>query len=397
MDIRPELLHKYPWLPSLKEFYSEISEKMPSEFLRVLFSRYSSIEIKERLLSIFKAGFENSEQLSTYKIDELNIYIYLAVKFILVALNDKILSNRIANLYSKINYKILKEDNYINIYTVCQDLKLDLQYFLKPHNYGVNIIKDMKQILQTNIRIHFSDYLSLAVNFRDDQRKLVNNPLEGGYVYLEKKTIARLLQEHIRRKMLSGVELDENSLKNMRNDLLSIEQFREICEQLANEWEQRKDAHEFKDFSFGEGKASSEFFPPCLQEILKKAREGQNLVHNERLFLVFLLHAINYSVDDIVSIFSNLPDFDEAKTLYQVNFALEKHYTPHKCETLKSLHFCKASEYADELCLKGYYSRNMEQQKLISHPLTYITIKQYRKARIKLKDNDKPNQGDNDK
>ncbi|MBN1801474.1 MAG: hypothetical protein JW891_08210 [Candidatus Lokiarchaeota archaeon] len=395
MDLRLELLHKYPWLPSLGEYYSELSEKKPSEFLKELFSRYPPNEVKTRLVSIFKAGFKNAEQLSTYKIDELNTYIYLAIKFLLVALNDKILTNRIANLYSKINYEILKEDNYANIYTLCQDLKLDLQYSVKPYNYGINIVKDMKQTLQTNIKLHFSDYLALSVNFRDDPRKLVNNPLEAGYVYVEKRSIARLLQEHIRKKILSSGNLDKNSNEDLKNDLLSVKEFQELHEQLANEWDKRKEAREFKDFSFGEGKASSEFFPPCLQEILTKAKEGQNLVHNERLFMVFLLHAINYKLDEIVNIFSNLPDFDESKTRYQVDFALEKNYTPHKCDTLKSLHFCKAKEYDDELCLKGYYSKQADQQKFISHPLTYITIKQYRNAKSESKDVDKFNQEEN--
>ncbi|MFX1238627.1 MAG: hypothetical protein ACFFAS_19540 [Promethearchaeota archaeon] len=394
MSLRIELLHRYPWLPSLKEYYSDMSEKDPSDFLEDLFTKFSLMEISERVFSIFKAAFENMEQISGYKADELNTYLYLTIKFLLVILDDRILSNRVANLYSKINYAILIQDNYANIYALCQDLNLDLKYSVKPYEYGVNIVQEKKEILQTNFKLHFSDYLELSANLRDDHRRLVNNPLENGYVYVQQKTIARLLQEYVRKKILPPGILDKNSIIDFKNGLFQVPEFQSIYKQINEEWTRVKEASEFKTFSFDTERAPSDTFPPCLQEILTKAREGQNLVHNERLFLVFLLHAINYSVEDIVAIFSNLPDFDENKTLYQVKFALEKNYTPHKCDTLKSLHLCKAKEYKDEICLKGYYSRKLDQDKKISHPLFYISLKQYRNSKSNQDKTSKLNPGE---
>jgi DNA primase large subunit len=84
-----------------------------------------------------------------------------------------------------------------------------------------------------------------------------------------------------------------------------------------------------------------------------------------------------------VDIFRTSPDFDESKTEYQVKFAKDKGYDPHSCSKLKSLALCKAREYKDEICLEGYYSRTQEEQKKIKHPLSYVSIKEFRNSKAR--------------
>jgi len=119
----------------------------------------------------------------------------------------------------------------------------------------------------------------------------------------------------------------------------------------------------------------------CVIEILKKAEEGQNLVHHERLFIVWFLLALEYPVENVVDIFSTLPDFDREKTTYQVEYAKRKNYTPYQCSTLKSLGLCMADKYKDELCKDGYGSKEPTERKKLKHPLSYIRIKQYRSGK----------------
>ena len=42
-----------------------------------------------------------------------------------------------------------------------------------------------------------------------------------------------------------------------------------------------------------------------------------------------------------------------------------------------------AMKYKDELCLEGYFSKKLDSQKKIQHPLFYVQLKQYRKHRPK--------------
>ena len=351
---------------------------MGEDFIKEIYLKYSKQEIQEKILPIFKAAFQNLEQISNYTGNELNVYTYLLIKMLLQILDNKSITNRIANLYSKMNYSELIQESDSNLYDICQDLDLNVYYYELPITYGANITKNQREILQTRFRIHFIDYLKLSANLRDEYRRLINNSLSEGFVFIQKRSLIRLIQEHIRTKILPKESDDKLAFTVFKKKCLETEEFNELYEQILVEWKEKKEDLEYKEFKFAKGSDLSDSFPPCLKEILLKAKEGENLNHTERLFLVFLLHALDYPVENIVDIFSVLPDFNREKTLYQVNFALEKQYSPHKCDSLKSLNLCKAEKFKDELCLKGYYSRKTDEQRKISHPLFYIQMKEYR-------------------
>jgi len=151
---------------------------------------------------------------------------------------------------------------------------------------------------------------------------------------------------------------------------------------LLDQWDLKKEDFEYSfELKFKEGSDIANDFPPCVKEILSKIQEGQNIIHIERLFLVFFLHALNYPNDKIVDLFANLPDFDRKMTEYQVEFAKKKGYVPHSCATLKSFNLCKAKKYDDELCMGGFFSRKLEETKKIAHPLFYVQFKQFTRSK----------------
>lgn len=386
MAVQIELINHYPWLPSTKVIYSDILSEKPREFIKRLFLDYPLDEIYERVIRIFGAAFENKEEILNYKIDELNVYLYLLLKILLSIFNDNAIANRIANLYSKINYNELSIESDFVIYEICRDLELDILYYENPITYRIIIAKNQREEIKTKFTIHFTDYLNLAASMRDDFRKLVNNSLKNGEVFIQKRDLVRLLQEYVRKKVLSRQKLDKNSLEKSRQKLFKIDEFKQLHDRILLDWEKMRDDHEPLEFQWGEDFELTEIAPPCLKHVLHKASESQNLIHNERLFLVFLLHALKIPIEKIVKIFSTLPDFDRDKTLYQVNFALNKKYTPHKCDTLKSLNLCMAEKYKDELCLKGYYSIAKDEERKVNHPLTYMYVKQYRLSKTKIQD-----------
>jgi len=377
LSIRHELVQHYPWLPSLENLYPDIASKNPNEFISDIFSN-NPVEIQERILGFFKASFDNLEQIDDYKIDELNIHVYLIIKILLYLLDDKSISNRIANLYSKVTYSELVKEDDAYLYDICKDLNLDLLYYQVPVKYGIIITKDQQEDLYSNFRIHYTDYLRLAVNLRDDFRKLINNPLSEGYVFIQKRNLSRLLQEFVREKFFLKDGDDKSSIEALKKKLLKIKEFNELHERILANWELKKEDFEYSiEFKSVEGSEISTNFPPCIKEILSKIQEGQNLIHNERLFIVWFLIAVNYQVDTIINLFSSMPDFNREKTAYQVNYAKKKKYTPYKCSTLKSFNLCMAKKFKDKLCLEGFLSRKLNEQKFITHPLFYVKFNQY--------------------
>jgi len=380
MSIPNELINRHPWLPSLKTYYSDIGDKPPAEFIAEIFSKDISNEIAERVLIVFQSAFNNLEDIPGKKNDNLNVYVYLLLKIILYTLNNKIITNRTANLYSKSAYNDMERENSeSNIYDICHDLGLKINFYEKPREYGIKIVKDHREKLNANFSIHYIDYLRLTSNLRDEYRKLTNNPLKDGYVFIQNKNLIRLIQEYVRNKLLIEETEDKASLKAFIKEVSNIKGFKDLYDKIRSLWDKRKE--EF-DFTFKIDIKSKEdilmLYPPCVIEILKKAEEGQNLVHHERLFIVWFLLALEYPVEKVVDIFSTLPDFDREKTTYQVEYAKRKNYTPYQCSTLKSLGLCVADKYKNELCKEGYGSVELTERKKLKHPLFYVRLKKYR-------------------
>lgn len=231
----------------------------------------------------------------------------------------------------------------------------------------------------THLRIFFTDFLKLASNLRDDERRLINNPLKKGYVFITPHTLTRLLQEHVRNKFLSKRLETTANFEIFKQKSFKFDKFKDLYDNIETIWNLKKEEYEFPaEVVFKEGSDTSILFPPCIGNILSKAQESENLRHTERLVILFFLHAIEYPIDMIIQIYSSLPDFNEEKTRYQVEFAKKKGYIPHSCLTLKSLDLCMAEQKKDKLCLEGYYSIQKGEQRNISHPLSYVRIKQYR-------------------
>lgn len=376
-----DLVKRYPWLPSLERYYSKMASQDPMDFITEIFTSDNSADLFERTLEFFQAIFINIEEFSFF-MDEINIQFYVLLKILSYTLDNKLISNRIANLYSKIVYDELNKENEYNLYYIYKDLSLNVIYEQKPVIYRKTVIKDQQEFQKTNFKIHFIDYLKLSSKLKDQSRKLVNNSLSNGYIYLQPKNLNRLIQEHVRTRFQVQNSKNDNELNSLKDKLLENQDFENLYNKIQAIWESRKDEFEYAfEIRFNKDKDSEDSFPPCIHEILSKVKEGQNLVHTERLYIVWFLVALKYPEEEIIKIFSSLPDFNRDKTGYQVRYAIRKGYTPYSCKSLKSYNLCTAKKYKDEICLKGFYSRIQEKQIELSRPLSYIKIKQFRASR----------------
>jgi len=387
LSIPTDLVNRYPWLPSLKLQYSDLAEKLPSEFITDIFSKSNSKQISERVLLIFESAFNNLEGIPDTKEENLSIQVYILLKILVYALNNKMITNRIANIYSKNAYGKMERDNSeSDLYNICLDLELRVNFYDHPIQFGNKMLKDTREKQVTNFTIYYIDYLKLASNLRDEYRKLAHNSLQNGYVYIQNRNLMRLIQEYVRNKILIKETEDKASLKSFLDKSFKIQEFKELYDHILSIWAKKEEDFDFTiKFDLTSKTDIMKLYPPCVLEILKKAKEGQNLVHHERLFIVWFLLALGYPVEKVVDVFATLPDFDRDKTIYQVEYAKKKKYTPYQCSTLQSISLCMKEKYKDELCLEGYGSFEPTEKKKLKHPLFYVQIKQYRDEYIKKK------------
>jgi len=73
---------------------------------------------------------------------------------------------------------------------------------------------------------------------------------------------------------------------------------------------------------------------PQIQELIRRAKEGFNLTHRQRLAILFELINNGYNDNEILEIFKNLPDFNERLTCYMIEHARKKGYKSFRTENI---------------------------------------------------------------
>lgn len=104
--------------------------------------------------------------------------------------------------------------------------------------------------------------------------------------------------------------------------------------------------------------------PPCIMKLLESIKKHENLPHHARWYLATYLLAINTAEEDIVKVYTGLPDFNEKVTKYQVAHAKKKGYSVPSCATVMTYGLCCA------VCSIG-------------NPLNWHTLSKERKDSVK--------------
>ena len=102
--------------------------------------------------------------------------------------------------------------------------------------------------------------------------------------------------------------------------------------------------------------------PPCIRKILIDIENGENIPHQARFAVTSMLLSLGLKVEEIVSLFSKSPDFDEEKTKYQIEHIAGRRgggtrYTPPSCSTMRTYGICYGR---DRICDS------------ITHPISYV-------------------------
>ncbi len=336
MDVRK--LARYPYLEEAADYIKSSDISIP-DLLEDPAYEEARIAGRER---VFEA-LENMEIKDHSLVSDAEIQIellsYPIARMVVSCVGDPFLIRRYALSEAKTGTKRwLEEDNEF-IDGLSKQLEVDVKM---EDGY---------------MRTHFSDFLRNTAQLRSKGWKLINQKVEDGYVTLSKQKFLRVLQEALRRKIESELPLQVNEK--------ILETFSEATLELIDKIQERKSKYKAEDL----GKIRTTKLPPCMHRLLATVQSGENIPHTGRFALTAFLRHLGIRPDDIVKMFSAIPDFDEGKTRYQIEhisgITSGTKYTPPECSTMKSYGICYEP---DDLC------------KRIKHPLSYYRMKGKRRT-----------------
>jgi len=307
---------KYPFLPQVKQHIAELG---------IDIAELGSLEIvveraKERITVTYEFAAYYYQQPS--KKLEVEIASFPVAILVVAGVNDNTLTERYALSEAKKVYKYLisEKDDEI-ILRIAKFFKWDINSSLQtPYTYT----------------IHLVNYLNNATGGRlvhAPEWKLVNRQVLKGQVYITRKELCRLLQEEVKKHIKDRAQQKVARISQI---------IQTVVDEIKAEFLKRKPhLAEFDQIILAE---ESEY-PPCIKNLMDRTVKGQHLSHVERLTLVtYLLHQ-GVSTDGIINLFSNVADFREDKTRYQVEHLAGQRgsrikYKPYNCTTLQTHGVC---------------------------------------------------------
>jgi DNA primase large subunit len=202
--------------------------------------------------------------------------------------------------------------------------------------------------------IRFTDYLRNTTHLHDKKWKLTNSILSKGDIYLNKKDVARLLEEEIRKR------IEKRLNAKMPKYPPEISAVADRIKKLAADVLGQTEKEEFPKV------VVQAAFPPCINALYADAAASHHLSHTGRFTLVTFLLNIGMSPEALNDLFKTFSDYNERLTRYQIeHLAGERgsgtRYTPPQCSVLQTHGVCKGK---DDLCRRIY------------HPLKYYKLKQ---------------------
>ncbi|MCW4051554.1 MAG: DNA primase large subunit PriL [Candidatus Bathyarchaeota archaeon] len=270
----------------------------------------------------------------------------IAVMYVTL-IGEQFLSRRFALAEAVRSYNLLQQEYEDKIMQIAED------------EFSWNIVKDPEYIdgTQHNLKLRFSDYLRSASGFHEPKWKLVNRKMEDGFVSLTGIEAARLIQ----------VEVD-----NWVKERVSTPSKFSLPQEIQSRVDAVRKVFEENRSKLGGSRLPEEIineaFPPCMIYCLEGLLSGRRASHMERFGLTSFLVNIGMPIDQMVSFYTDVTDFDESLTRYQIEHIAglkgnRTRYTPPTCATLRTHGICRNM---DSIC------------KTVSHPLSYYRKKAWR-------------------
>jgi len=315
--------YKYPMLFDVDLELSEISTKVVNKS-------------REVLSGVIKHGYVVTEASDEF------FYTYFVNLIVLALVEDPSLTERYCVAESKrVYYELLDEDELIEL------------LLLLAHTFGVKLYYDKRYY------IHFIDYIKHnCTKISKHYKNAFLGRVQKGWIWLTERECVRVICEVYKSWLRRCVQ---RARKN-----LALSEVPERFFEVASERRGLGKGQKGKVVTTATKFLKSDQYPPCIAKLLEDLKNGKNLPHHARFALATFLLNIGKSIDEVVDLFRNAPDFNERIARYQVEHLAGLRgsrikYSPYKCSNMRSLGLCVDVE--GRIC-KG-----------IHHPLQYLKVR----------------------
>jgi len=248
------------------------------------------------ILAGLSAGINPKQYVQDYEKKE-DIAAYALARMILGAMRNRYLTNSFAISMSKFARKNINHETPGNMKRLID-------------GFGIR---------KRNGEVYLVDYLRFSP--RNQHYTLFNREFHRGWVKVNDNEMKRMLEEAVK-KHVEKIPFLKNPSKDIKNAIKRIEK----------EMPKRERKIQIKPGDY----------PPCIVHLLDEVKKHHNLPHQARFFLAVYLIEAGMKDEQIISIFSNLPDFEEKITRYQIEHARKQGYSVPSCSTVMSYGLCRA-------------------------------------------------------
>jgi DNA primase large subunit len=330
-------LAKYPFVNDSRVYVKGNAPSVEELLDDPLYERARLIGV-ERLDNAFKNRDVGNRSLATESDCIMELLSYPIARMIAVCIDDNYFKRRYALGEAIHAYKNLVNESASFLLQISKEFNLNVKFSEDTGKFS----------------IHFTDYIHYAPT-RYKEWKMINREMKNGYIIISHRDLARLIQEALRTRINS--ELDSRKCSRAISKIFSSD-----IQRIQN----TVMMHRKKIEAAPMGKLSVDKLPPCMKEILGAIQAGENVPHMGRFALVAFLNSLKLGEKDILKVFSSAPDYEEEKTVYQVEHITGRisstSYTPPGCDKMRTYGICPVDKI-DELCRKK------------KHPMSYYRAK----------------------
>ena len=311
-------LAKYPFLEEagtyVRESHFDLDDFNRSEFLHIIERASKRIEFALIQGKVFMDLEKYDIELFTFLVSLIMMkYIYEDSAIKKFSLFEAIRVERFL-ISDLLKEKDLRKKNLLISRIFRELFQLDVDLDTKKNNL---------------FKMNISNYLDRATQFNEIEWKLINRAVDNGYVYLDVDETVRLIRYEIYKLMY-------NKIKNM-NITKIPEQIRFHATLIKN-----------KLIPAIKYTKNTTDLPPCIKKALEFLNKSENLPHSARFMLATYMLSLGKSIDEVVSLFQNAPDFNEKITRYQVEHLAGKKgsqtkYSVPACSKLVNENLCYAT------------------------------------------------------
>jgi len=259
------------------------------------------------------------EELSPSADDE--VFSFWLLLLALKASNSVYVLGRILDAEVERVERFLKAEDVESLASIARVLGVRVEF--KPISFPWLVIKGRVSERPLEVAVPVEDFLRYASRSKLEELRLVNNFVKGGYVYMDKERLVKLLSEASRLyivEKLKAMEAPENPV------------FQRLVEEVR-----KLEALEASGFR-------EELLPSCVRGIIASSK-ARRLSDEEAYVVLSLLSSIGAPVEYVERLLveMGLASVKEARVIAEALLKV-RGYTPFKCEELKSRGICECSE-----------------------------------------------------